>query len=200
MFEARPRLVADDLEDDLVEPIALGGTLLDDLDLEAPVRCVAQVHLVKVAGEQVRLFSALRPTDLHDDRTAVIGVLGQQQRLELVFNDRHGLRGTIEFPPHFLALVGFSPVVELGGNLDVLAGRAQLAIGPDDLGQLLVSLRELAQQIGIRRGGGLHQLCLHGCELCFDRVETLVHHRPCALSRSGPPDQDLGVLAFLRTP
>ena len=83
VLEAAPRVVARDLEDDLVEAVALARALLEDVEPVAPQRGVALVHLVEVACEEVRLLAALRAADLDDHRAPGVRVVGEQQLLEL---------------------------------------------------------------------------------------------------------------------
>ena len=162
--------------------------------------CKAQVHVVEVPCEQVRLFAPLRSTDLHNDRSTVVWILGQQEGLERILDGRDRLHSPIDLTAHLLALFRFRTLVELRGDLDVLACRAQPPIRCDDLRELLVTPRQVAKQGRICRGGRLHQPRFDSGELLFDGVETLVHVRSRALLRSGRPNQDLGVLAVLRTP
>ena len=69
---------------------------------------------------------------------------------------------------------------------DVLAGRAQLVPGPDDLTELLVAARQVAQAVLIGERGRIGQLCLDGFELRLERGHPVIEHAfPGLLVRVG---------------
>ena len=68
-------------------------------------RGVAQVHVVEDAGEQVGLVAAHRAADLHDDVATLVGVLGQQERLDPLLERGHQRLGLVDLLAHELALV-----------------------------------------------------------------------------------------------
>ena len=71
--------------------------------LHPPAPCVgvAGVHPKEVGGEQSRLFAAGSGTDLEDDVLVVVGVLGQQQKRELL----------LQILQRFLQLGKFEPAI-----------------------------------------------------------------------------------------
>ena len=75
-----PGVGALDQEHHLVQPVPVGGALGEHLDLPAPAVGVADVHVVQVPGEEVRLLPALGAADLDDHVAAVVGVLREQER------------------------------------------------------------------------------------------------------------------------
>ena len=152
VLETAPGVLADHLEDDLVEAVALRCLLLDHLDLELSVLGVAQVHVVEVTREEVGLLAAFGTTDLDDDVSAVVGVLGQEERLDLVLQaGRFALRA-IDFGSQLVTLIGICHLEQLCGGDSVVASSLQPSIGVDDLGELLVALRQLSEQRRVSRG------------------------------------------------
>ena len=73
-----------DLEGDLVEAALLTRRDVDDLDLPALFLGPLLVHAEQVGREERRLLPALRALDLDDHVLVVVGVLGQQQDLEVL--------------------------------------------------------------------------------------------------------------------
>ena len=72
-----------------------------------------------------------------------------------------------------------------------LAGRRQLAPGADDLAELLVAARQVAQAVRVGRGGRVGQLGLDGLELGLERGHPVVEHAAqgssCGSGRGGRP-------------
>ena len=75
-------------------PALVAGADVEHLGLPAPLLGEAQVHLHHLFGEERRLVTARRRAELDDDVLLVVGVLGQQEQLELLFHLRPaGLEG-----------------------------------------------------------------------------------------------------------
>ena len=173
-------------EDGLVEAVLVGGVLREDLHLPLLERRVAQVHVVEHAGEQVRLVTAHCAADLHDHVAALVGVLRQQERLHALLERGHPRLGLVDLLAHQLALVPRRLGQHLAGGGDVFAGGGQLVPGPDDLTELLVAPRQVAQAVGVRQGGRVGQLRLDGVVLRLERGHPVVEHAfPGLLVRAG---------------
>ena len=83
----------------------------------------------------------------------------------------HQRLGLVDLLAHQLALVARGLGQHLAGGGDVLAGGGQLVPGADDLAELLVAPREVAQAVGVRQGGRVGQVGLDG-------VDTPTRARP----------------------
>ena len=104
VLEMGPGRVALDQEGHLVEPAHVRGVGREDLDAEALALGVADVHLVEVPGEEVGLLAALGAADLDDHVLAVVGVLGQQQKLSSSSSSSMRVLGSLDLPLEHLAL------------------------------------------------------------------------------------------------
>jgi hypothetical protein len=99
-------------------PSLLGLALLDDLELPPAQRGVAAVHLARSLGEEVGLLAALGAADLEDDVAPLVGVAGQQQRLEGQFEFGDLALGGVHLGAPLLAVVASGRLVEhLPGRL-----------------------------------------------------------------------------------
>ena len=187
VLEAEVGVGALDQEDRLVHPVLVRGVLGEDLDLPLLGRGVAQVHVVEVAGEEVGLVAALGAPDLDDHVAPVVGVLGQQQRLDaLLERARPAPRSPSDLPAHELAVVAR----RLGRASRVPVARSWRAAvsscqARDDLAELLVAAGQVAQAVGVREGGRVGQVGLDGVELRLERGDA--GRRTCSwvVSRRG---------------
>ena len=84
--------------------------------------------------------------------------------------------GLVELLAHELALVARGLGQHLAGGRDVLAGRRQVVPRLDDLGELLVAARQVAQLVGVGQRDRVGQLRLDGVELGFERGHPVVDH------------------------
>ena len=121
-LQVAPRAVAPHHERDLVEAAEVGRVGRQHLQLPARAQGVGLVHVEQVAGEEVGLLAALGAADLDDDVLALVGVLGQQQHLELVLEAGQVVLGLGHLDPGQLALVA-------GGLGEQLPGGGQVVLG-----------------------------------------------------------------------
>ena len=82
-FEPLPGVGAFHEEGRLVDAAQVGSLQIQHLDPPVAAVRVAQVHLVEVPREEVRLLAALGAADLDDDVASVVRVAGHQQPAEL---------------------------------------------------------------------------------------------------------------------
>ena len=75
--------LAFDVDDDFLDAALAGFAERHHLELPALALGVARVHAIEVAGEERRLVAARAAADFDDDVLLVVGILGQQQHLEL---------------------------------------------------------------------------------------------------------------------
>ena len=93
-----------DQEDRFVDPVPVRRILGEDLDLPLLQCGEALVHVVEDAREEIGLVPAHGAADLHDHVAADVGVLGQQEGLDLLLPFRHRRLGLFDFLAHQLAL------------------------------------------------------------------------------------------------
>ena len=80
--------LADDAGDDFLVAAHFARAFRHDLDLPALALGIARVHAEQVAGEQRRFVAAGAGADFQEDVALVVGVLGQQQLLQIDFDLR----------------------------------------------------------------------------------------------------------------
>ena len=83
-----PRIGAGALDErgDRFQTADPGVVAVDDLDLPAPALGIALVHAEKLRGKERRLLAARSGADLEKDVARVIGVLGQEENLEVLID------------------------------------------------------------------------------------------------------------------
>lgn len=78
---------ADDADDDFLVAAEFAVVFGDDLRLPAMIFGVAQVHPKQVSGKEGGFVAAGAGTNFKENVAAVVGILGQEQDLKLVFDD-----------------------------------------------------------------------------------------------------------------
>ena len=109
------------------------------LELPALRAGVALVHLEEVAGEEVGLLAALGAADLDDDVAVVVGVLGQQQELELLVEAGDVGLGRVDLGAQHLAVVAVGVGEHLPGRREVVGALAELLEAADEVAELAVA-------------------------------------------------------------
>ena len=134
VLHAAPHAVTFQEERDLVVTAHVGGVGAQDLVLPTHAAGVALVHLEEVLGEEVGLLASLGAADLEDDVLLVVGVLGQEQDLELV--DHRAPDLAIIATRVAEHLLGLAQLIEGGPVLPVaLHDRLQLLVPPGHVPQ-----------------------------------------------------------------
>ena len=83
VFQLAVDALAFDVDDDFLDAALPGFAERHDLELPALPLGEARVHPIEIAGEERRLFAARAAADFDDDVLLVVGILGQEQHLEL---------------------------------------------------------------------------------------------------------------------
>ena len=159
----------------LVEPTLFGLALLDDLELPSPQRRVAPVHGREVAREEVRLLASFGAADLQDDVSPDVRVAREQEGLEVRFElGDPGFEG-VHLGAPLLAVVAARLVEHLLGGDEVLPDRLQRAPRVVDLGEFLMTAREVAQTVEVARDVGFAQSGLDLVQFVLKRVQGVVN-------------------------
>ena len=143
VLQPRPHAVALHEEGDVAVAPEIGRLATQDLELPAPLGCVPAVHLEQVAGEEVGLLAPLGASDLDDHVAALVGVLRQQQQLDLLVEAGDVGLGRVDLATQQLTVVGIGVSVHLLGRRQVVAGLTELAGARHDRVELLVALGHL---------------------------------------------------------
>ena len=115
----------------------------------------AQVHVVEDAGEQVGLVAADGAADLHDHVATLVGVLGQQERLDPLLERRSTCASDSSTSWRISSRSSPDASVSISRAVATSSRAArQLVPGPDDLAELLVPARQVAQRSGSARVAG----------------------------------------------
>ena len=176
VLEQRVDAVAFDDRGDVLEAVADAGLGLgEDLDLPAVLLGEAEVHAEDLGDEERGLVAAGAGAELEDDVLLVVGILGQEQDLELLF-DRFeaGLEGG-----ELLLRHGAEVGVGLGehglGVGDGVADVAVLAELFDDGLEVAVLLGGGLELLLVVDEGGVGELLAEVLVADFDLVETVKH-------------------------
>jgi len=150
MLKALPGVLAFHHERDLVQAIALGWTGRQDLDLPPFGRRVSGIHVIQVLGEEVGLLATLGPSDLKDHVPADIGITGDEEQAELLFEPDDVLVGLGQLGLGQLALGTGGVGDHVAGGLDVGVAGLKPTEAADDLLEFTVASRNVAQPLGVR--------------------------------------------------
>ena len=89
--------LAGDLHRDLLKAPELRGILIQDVDMEPLVLSIHAVHAEQRARKKCRLFSPGAGSDLQNDISVVVGILGEQQDFQLLGKLQCILPGLLQF-------------------------------------------------------------------------------------------------------
>src|SRR5579883_382261 len=157
IFQLRIDLVALNGRDDFLQSAEVRGGAFEDLDFPTLGFSVARIHAEEFAGEESGFITPGTRANLDEDVFFVVGVLGQKQELEFLFDARLAL-GELFFLfvrelAHF-GVLGFED--HLAGAGQVLFNLLIFAVLGDDLLEFGVLLGKLLQTRGVvdDLGGG----------------------------------------------
>ena len=133
----------------------------------------ARVHAEDFGREQGGLIAARAGADFEDHVLLVVGILGQQQDLQLFFDLRQLRLQSRDFFLGHGAQVGVGFLQHGARFLKIVVSRFPLAILADGLGQIAVRLGDFAILRGVVDDGGVGHLRRQLVEAALDLVESL---------------------------
>src|SRR3989440_302734 len=176
-LEPAPRAAALHEQDDVLETADAGGAPVHHLDLPALRLRVLGVHARELGGEQRRLVAAGAGADLDEDVPVVVGILGEDELLQLVF-ERGLARG--QLVDLALRQLGQLAIAALGQDVPGLAEPLEdvLVLGEllDDLlnvGVLFTQARVLGL---LAEDRGVGESALDLMRALFDLAELIEQH------------------------
>ena len=160
-----------DEEADLLKAPQLCLVEGDNLGLPALALGVGGVHPVEVVGEQGSLLPTGAAADFHNDVLPVVGVLGQQEQLQLL------LQAGELYPLLPDLLLGHLLQLPVGGLLQQLLGAGEVlpALTPGPVGlhnglNLLVLFHQPGIELPVRGGGGVVQFKIQLLIAAFEHL------------------------------
>ncbi len=188
-FELEPRVGAltDDAHDHFPVAAELARRRRDDLGLPAVPLGVAHVHAQQIAGEQSGFVAAGAGADLEEHVALVVGIAGQQRRLQFAFQcgDPHLRRGAL--------LVGERAhrriVREFGRRREIGLGQSEFAKAGDHGTQVRMLLGQRAIAVEVARDVRRAEEAIELVEACGELVELGTKRRFHRIGSEGPRER-----------